>query len=474
MKPDATARTGGASGGLHSRGRYIAISQSAGNQAGIFDNNRNRHVTRSAPPNAHRPVPSSSLPGRKARIHVRTAVRAFYVLVLAVLVYSIHSLVSLAHRDNAGSPFTSRPVPAIRRPKVVFFMDYFNRGRLVTHRDAKPIQDTQTWKWRRKHNEDEKSSSDDNYGRGDTCKYRHEWQLASHPTCSPLHEINMQFDEDLTLINNGHYRDVFSYSQVFDRSKMVMKELRFEYDHEFDDESRLESHRRDAVAMGRLTNSKNIPNIYASCANAQIVDVSPDGDLEQHVLIEGEDYKNYTSVQKLAIAVQVAEAIADVHKAGISHTDVAPKQFLLLDGRYQLSDFNRCRFLKEDDDGKQCAFHIGGNPGKGRSPEEYRNGDLTPALDVYSMGNVYYYMLMGFKYFDGIKTKKAQKLVKKGERPPLSEEVENSKDPAIQHIVQGMRRAQAQEAKDRPSAREIAKYLAEALKSIAGTDKIEL
>ena len=83
-------------------------------------------------------------------------------------------------------------------------------------------------------------------------------------------------------------------------------------------------------------------------------------------------------------------------------------------------------------------------------------------------------MLMGFKYFDGFKTNKAQKLVKKGGRPPLSEEVEKSKDPAIQYIIQEMKRAQAQEAKDRPPAREIAKDLAEALKSIAGTDNIEL
>ena len=468
MMPQApTATKGGASGGLHSRGRHIAISQSGDNRAGIFDN-KNRHVARSAP-NAHRPIPSfSSI--RKARI--RAAVHAFYVIVLVILVYSMYSLNSIAHGDNAGKPLISRPVPAIRRPKVVFFMDNFNKGQLVTQGDARPIQDTKTWKWRRKHNDDEKSSGDDNDGREDTCKYRHEWQLASYPTCSALHEINMQFDEDFTLINNGHYRDVFSYSQLFDGSRMVMKELRHEY--EFDDESRLESHRRDAVAMERLTNSEHIPKIYASCANAQIVDVSPDGDLEQHVLIEGEDYKNYTSVQKLAIAVQVAEAIADVHEAGISHTDIAPKQFLLLDGRYQLSDFNRCRFLKEDEDGNQCVFHIGGNPGKGRSPEEYRNGDLTPALDTYSMGNVYYYMLMGFKYFDGFKTNKAQKLVKKGGRPPLSEEVEKSKDPAIQYIIQEMKRAQAQEAKDRPPAREIAKDLAEALKSIAGTDNIEL
>lgn len=365
------------------------------------------------------------------------------------------------------------------RPNVVFLGIDDEDGSimqiLAPRREARPIQDSHVWKRRRKGDDGYSSDDDDDDHSGRKCQYRHKWQLASYPTCAALHEINMQYDADFTLINNGHYRDVFSYSQTFDgggSQRMVMKELRFEYDHEFTDANRLESHRRDAVAMGRLTHSDRIPNIYAACSNAQIVDVSPEGDLEQHVLIEGESYRNYTSVQKLAMAVQVAEAIADVHEAGIAHTDVAPKQFLLLDGRYQLSDFNRCRFLKEDDQGKQCLFYVGKNPGKGRSPEEYRDDELSPKIDVYSMGNVYYYMLMGFKYFDGYKTRKAQSIVKGGGRPPLSEEVEQSKDPAIQHIVRGMRRAQAQEAEDRPPAREIAKYLTEALATIAGTDQV--
>ena len=284
----------------------------------------------------------------------------------------------------------------------------------------------------------------------------------------------MQFDDDLTLLNNGHYRDVFSYSQSFDGSKMVMKELRFEYDHRMDNTTLLERHRIDAVAMGQLSNSDNIPNIYASCANAQIVDVSPDGDLEQHILIGAEHYKNYTSIQKLAIAVQVAEAIADVHEAGIAHTDIKPKQFLFFDGRYRLADFNRCQLLKEDDDGKQCLFHIDKNSGKGRSPEEYRNDALSPKIDVYSMGNLFYYILMGFKYFDGYKAKSAQFIVEMGGRPHLSQEIKLSRDPAIDHIVTGMRLSQAPEPDERPSAREIAGFLAEALRSAVGNDIVKL
>ena len=48
----------------------------------------------------------------------------------------------------------------------------------------------------------------------------------------------------------------------------------------------------------------------------------------------------------------------------------------------------------------------------------------------------------------------------------LSEEVEKSKEPAIQKIVQGIRRAEAHEAKDRSPMPEIS---LQPLKSIAGT-----
>ena len=82
------------------------------------------------------------------------------------------------------------------------------------------------------------------------------------------------------------------------------------------------------------------------------------------------------------------------------------------------------------------------------------------------MGNVFYYMLMGSKYFDGYKAKSAQFIVENGGRPHLSKEIKESKDPAIDHIITGMRLAQAPEPDDRPSAREIAGFFAEALKLV--------
>ena len=120
-----------------------------------------------------------------------------------------------------------------------------------------------------------------------------------------FHEINMQFDDDVTLHNNGHYKYAFSYSRSFDGSKMVMKELRFEHDNRMDNTTFLPcfwrtSSDRCRVAMGQLSNSDNTPNIYASCSNAQIVDVSPDGDLEQHILIGAEHCKKITHINPKA------------------------------------------------------------------------------------------------------------------------------------------------------------------------------
>jgi len=81
------------------------------------------------------------------------------------------------------------------------------------------------------------------------------------------------------------------------------------------------------------------------------------------------------------------------------------------------------------------------------------------------MGNVFYYMLVGFKYFDGVKTKKAQKKVIHGGRPELTDDVKASQnEPSIRAILRAMNLSQKQKPADRPTAREISDYLLDALK----------
>lgn len=427
---------------------------------------RGRRRTHTAPSK----TPATSAPdGSPSKIHsssrkakVRTILRLGYFGISGLLLLTMHQFGQIQRFFNQATTSSSTV-----RPRI-----YFVGG---AKREARPIHDKHVFKFRRKRgdaNDEDESSDDDDSSDGDEsdkCYYKEKWQTSTFLTCNHLHQVD--WCEGVNFITNGHYRDVFSFQEYdglsMEWNVMVMKELRFEYDYEFDDRDRIESHRKDAVAIERLTASDNIPDIYASCINAAIVDYSPDGDLEQHVLKDGEHYKNYNSLEKLEFATQVASAIADVHEAGIAHTDIAPKQFLLLNGKYMLTDFNRCRLLKWNRyENRTCAFSVPKNPGKGRSPEEYEYKVLTRAIDVYSMGNVFYYMLMGFKYFDGVKTQKAQKRVMKGERPELSSEVLRSRDLAIQAIVRAMQLSQAQEPADRPTAREVSQYLLNVLNGI--------
>lgn len=79
----------------------------------------------------------------------------------------------------------------------------------------------------------------------------------------------------------------------------------------------------------------------------------------------------YSRPNFLETALQVSTALTDVHntdkdgQASIAHTDITPSQFIMIDGKYKLNDFNRCRFIRWNrTDDKPCSYLVGRNPGK--------------------------------------------------------------------------------------------------------------
>merc|ERR1712029_174472 len=155
----------------------------------------------------------------------------------------------------------------------------------------------------------------------------------------------------------------------------------------------------------------------------------------------------------------MGSGIADMHDvesdgiASIAHTDITPSQFIFINGRWKMNDFNRCRFMRvRKEDGSPCGFHVGANPGKFRAPEEYKYKEENEMIDVYSMGNIFYTILAGEMPFDGQKESKAQKKVKEGRRPSIPHEVLESEDPAIKVLINVTQRCWEQEPEDRPSA----------------------
>ena len=78
---------------------------------------------------------------------------------------------------------------------------------------------------------------------------------------------------DVWVVTNDHYdnddaTNVISSSRNAtnnNNNKIVLKTLRFE--HEFD-LRKWDRHRRDAIAMERLTSSRFVLDIYTSCGNS--------------------------------------------------------------------------------------------------------------------------------------------------------------------------------------------------------------
>ena len=322
------------------------------------------------------------------------------------------------------------------------------------------------------------------------CDYQHDWQKTSFPQCNGIHESFGQGDPVPFLINNGGWVDIFAIME-YDGSMKVLKTKR--YRHEFTDRN-FDRYRRDALAMERLTSAPNVLNIYGFCGVTAVVDYADGGDIENFVNDLLDKYDNdrglqdrdemspeyeQIQLQKLRIATQVLTSIATMHnfdkegQASISHTDISPYQFIKLDGKgFVLNDFNRARWItwnKQDD--VPCGFRVANNPGKWRAPEEYAYEIEDEKIDVYSAGNVLYYLLTLKKPFDDEDQKDAKKMVMKGKRPPLPKRFREPTHRVDLLLLKAMNWCWTHDPAERPCARAVADLLENELGSIEKKQK---
>ena len=197
------------------------------------------------------------------------------------------------------------------------------------------------------------------------CKAQYDWQLKTYPTCNDVHEqdLGLVANNQVLFLGNGYWRDVWKLTDA-EQVNVVLKTLR--YEHSFD-ERNVDRHRRDAVATERMTASNSVVNIYSFCGNSGIFEYANGGDMEDMIWYSDD---KWNSTERLIVAFHVATAIADVHEVegngrpSIAHTDITTSQFVYIDGRYKLNDFNRCRFITwNQKTNEQCGFFVGNNPG---------------------------------------------------------------------------------------------------------------
>jgi serine/threonine protein kinase len=141
----------------------------------------------------------------------------------------------------------------------------------------------------------------------------------------------------------------------------------------------------DALVAERLTKSKRIYDIYGYCGIGIMSEFFPHGDVEDSA-VPGEgyltpkeirreafgelkSYNNFTSIEKLVLSLQMAEAVADLHgyeDGVIVHQDIQPSQFLLTEDKslLKLNDFNRAEFMLWDEESQSyCKYGEGAGHG---------------------------------------------------------------------------------------------------------------
>jgi len=161
-----------------------------------------------------------------------------------------------------------------------------------------------------------------------------------------------------------------------------------------------------------------------------LLDSGEAGELLYYVMpcVDGESLKERIEREKqlpvrdaIAIAREVAAALAHAHSHGIVHRDVKPGNILLSGGSAVMTDFGIARAVRRsasDDTLTDVNLAIGTPPYM--SPEQWSGTrDLDARSDVYSLGCVVYEMLAGQPPFTGSTTEAIAARVAFDPVPPI-------------------------------------------------------
>lgn len=154
---------------------------------------------------------------------------------------------------------------------------------------------------------------------------------------------------------------------------------------------------REARAAARL-NHPNVAQVYdvfqADGRTWIVMEYVPSRSLQQVLDTDGP----LPPTRVAEIGLQVLAALDAAHRAGVRHRDVKPGNVLLGDdGRVVLTDFGIATM--EGDSVVTSADVLIGSP-KYMSPERARNGEASPASDLWSLGATLYVAVEGRPPYD--------------------------------------------------------------------------
>ena len=269
-----------------------------------------------------------------------------------------------------------------------------------------------------------------------------------------------------------------------------------------------ELHRRDAVAMERLTASPYVMDIYGHCGNSAMTELAfrEKGIDSLYRLATGlkDNFTPHVLQTKLQIAAMVAMGLSHVHnvpkdadsdstgsimknhdaKATIAHYDFNPRNIIISStGKPKINDFNCAEFLSWDAKSHEsCGFGARFHEPWWRAPEEMiqfndTNKNSTAAddgtrrvdekTDIYSLGNTLFVLLTGLeprgKKHKQLRYDNVSKAVANGEMPAFPNAVAESKNLAVTALRGAITKCWEPDPRLRPESAKIAQFLYNAL-----------
>ena len=202
--------------------------------------------------------------------------------------------------------------------------------------------------------------------------------------------------------------------------------------------------RREAVAAARLSHP-GIVSIYDTVSQ-------PGLEVIVMELINGQTLRSVLDVratlppdETIDLGLQIADALANAHAAGIVHRDIKPSNILLCDDeRIMVTDFGIAK-AGEDTDLTVTGTLLG--TAKYLSPEQVRGDVSDPRSDLYSLGIVLYEVLTGRAPFRA-DTDAATALARLQKPPPRIRHINPELPQDLDELVFSM---MAREPDDRPA-----------------------
>ncbi len=154
------------------------------------------------------------------------------------------------------------------------------------------------------------------------------------------------------------------------------------------------------------------------------------GSLKEYVAARGK----LNPVQAIQLSCQIAQGLAAAHAQGVIHRDVKPGNVMLHEGgvRVRLADFGLARVAF---DNSELTSHdqAVGTPAY-MAPEQLRGDRIDARADLFSLGCVMHYMLVGHSPFQGrTQAETIHKILGEAPRPLL--EIDPTMPPALAEIV---------------------------------------